>query len=271
MKITCLVDNCALDGLAAEHGLSFWVEACGRKLLFDMGASAAFLGNARALGIDVAAADYAVVSHGHYDHGGGLAAFLEANSRAKVYIRSGAFAAHYSNRPGEGTRYIGLDPELAGSGRLVETGEACELCPGLTLFSAARGGELRSGANDVLTGPDRVTPDPFEHEQDLFINEGGRRALIAGCAHRGIVNIINRLSNIDPEPPAAVFGGMHLAIPGTEDVDEALVAATAARLLSVPGAVYYTGHCTGLPSYALLRRLMGERVQYLRAGESVCL
>ena len=64
---------------------------------------------------------------------------------------------------------------------------------------------------------------------------------------------------------------MHLAIPGTEDVDEALVAATAARLLSVPRRGVLHRHCTGLPSYALLRRLMGERVQYLRAGESVCL
>ena len=90
MKITCLVDDCAREGVGAEHGLSLWVEACGKKLLFDSGASGLFLENASRLGIDVADADFAVLSHAHYDHGGGLAAFLEANSRAKVYVRAGA-------------------------------------------------------------------------------------------------------------------------------------------------------------------------------------
>ena len=74
MKITCLVDDCAREGVGAEHGLSLWVEACGKKLLFDSGASGLFLENASRLGIDVADADFAVLSHAHYDHGGGLAA-----------------------------------------------------------------------------------------------------------------------------------------------------------------------------------------------------
>ena len=163
MKITCLVDDCAREGVGAEHGLSLWVEACGKKLLFDSGASGLFLENASRLGIDVADADFAVLSHAHYDHGGGLAAFLEANSRAKVYVRAGAFAPRYARRRSGRTEYIGIDAALAGNSRVVETGETCTLAPGLTLFSGVRGRELFSGANRLLLGPDGETPDDFAH------------------------------------------------------------------------------------------------------------
>lgn len=269
MKITCLVDDCAREGVGAEHGLSLWVEACGKKLLFDSGASGLFLENASRLGIDVADADFAVLSHAHYDHGGGLAAFLEANSRAKVYVRAGAFAPRYARRRSGRTEYIGIDAALAGNSRVVETGETCTLAPGLTLFSGVRGRELFSGANRLLLGPDGETPDDFAHEQHLLIREGGRRALIAGCSHCGIVNILSRLSELDPAPPDAVIGGFHLAVPGTSDVDEALVDGVAERLLALPGTRYYTGHCTGLPSYARLAEKMGRRVAYLHAGDTV--
>lgn len=269
MKITCIMDNCALEGFEHEHGLSFYVEACGKRFFFDLGAGGAFLENARRLGIDPASADFAVISHGHYDHGGGLAEFLRVNERAKVYIRKGAFECCYSNKQGEGLHYIGLDSALEKNPRIVETDELCEICPGITLFSGVKGVELRSPANDILLGPDAQTPDGFEHEQDMLIAEAGRRVLIAGCAHRGIVNIMQKLKDLDPTPPDAVFGGFHLSVPGTDAVNEALVDGTAERMLQSPGTVYYTGHCTGLPSFKRLRERMGERIKYLPAGQSV--
>ncbi len=271
MKITCLIDNCAVDALRSEHGLSLWIEACGARILFDTGASGAFAENARALGIDVSTADFAVISHGHNDHGGGLAHFLALNAGAKVYIRRNAFEQRYSDRPDTGLRAIGLDSSLLDTGRFVLTDGRCEPWPGVTLFSDVTGDTLRSPANDVLKGPNPEINDDFSHEQDMLIAEGERRVFFDGCAHRGIANIMRRAKELSGGRLDAVIGGMHLAIPGTNDVNAPLVDGTAEYLLASPGTVYYTGHCTGLESYARLRERMGERVQYLHAGDTVVL
>ena len=107
MRICCLMDNRAREGFAAEHGLSLWIEAAGKKLLFDAGESGAFAENAQRLGIELAQADAAVLSHGHYDHAGGMERFLELNAGARLYLRRGAEEPHWSLSTGE-RRYIGL-------------------------------------------------------------------------------------------------------------------------------------------------------------------
>src|SRR5690554_1923178 len=113
MQITTLVENLVYQpGLVAEHGLSFYIDTGKRRILFDTGQRNAFLVNARVMGIDLGKADALVISHGHYDHTGGLNAFLKANTTAPVYLKKQVLNKKYNaNRQFIGTPSI-PDSEL---------------------------------------------------------------------------------------------------------------------------------------------------------------
>ncbi|MBQ3048539.1 MAG: MBL fold metallo-hydrolase, partial [Oscillospiraceae bacterium] len=132
MKITVLAENVsAHENIGAEHGLSLYIETSEHKILFDMGQSSLFTENAEKLGVDLSDIDAAVLSHGHYDHGGGLGEFLELNRTAPVYLSRFAFEPHYNGTE----KYIGLDTSLAKSDRLIFTDDSCKIGEGLTLFT----------------------------------------------------------------------------------------------------------------------------------------
>ncbi len=268
MRIAVLMEDTALTpAFAAEHGLSFYIETNGRRLLFDMGQSALFLQNARTLGISPERVDTAFVSHGHYDHGGGLGAFLKINRQAPVYIHKKAFEPHFSERP-EGVKPIGLDVSLCGSRRLVLTDGVTKIDDTLTLFSDVTGTECRPQGNASLYGREggAYVPDRFAHEQSLIVREGEKYVLLTGCAHRGVVNICARARELIGRDPDYVIGGMHLFSPGAgkSEPDET-IRAVAARLVRTKSR-YCTCHCTGPHALALLREALGERLTPLAAG-----
>ena len=98
MILKVLTENTAVsDEFLYEHGLSFYIETEKHRILFDMGQSDAFIKNAETMGVDLSLVDIAVLSHGHYDHGGGLDAFLDENSCGKVYINKNAFKDYYAS------------------------------------------------------------------------------------------------------------------------------------------------------------------------------
>ena len=130
MKITTLLENTsARPELSAEHGLSLYIETAEHRILFDMGQTALFSHNASVLGIDLAAVDIAILSHGHYDHGGGLTRFLTLNRTAPIYVNRHAFEPHYNGTE----KYIGLDTALAHHRKLVFIDDTTVLADGITL------------------------------------------------------------------------------------------------------------------------------------------
>jgi len=272
MKITALIENTASSPeLLSEHGLSFYAETGNHRLMFDFGLSDGYITNARALGIDLKTVDAAFLSHGHHDHGGGLAAFLNLNSKANVYAHKAAFSPYFAKRPTGETKYIGLDSDLPNDPRIILTDDVTAVDPALTLFAGVTGRELFSDTNSVLMEMrgDELFEDRFLHEQNLFIDEGGRTVLLAGCAHNGIINILERCKNVIGKLPDVCFGGFHLSNPtaGTS-LPQEKIEALAERLHDYP-TIFYTCHCTGLSPYAALKEKLGDKVRYVSGGDTI--
>ena len=270
MKITVLLENtaCRAD-LCAAHGLSLYIEACGRRVLFDMGPDEGFLQNAGSLGVDLTAVDLAVLSHGHDDHGGGLAAFCRVNPTAPVYVHRRALGDFCALAPGEALRHIGLPPEAKALGRrMMPTGDETVPAPGLTLFAGppAVFDAMAASATLFEQAAAGLVPDTFRHEQNLLIQEGDRAVLVAGCAHRGSVNTLVGARRRLGRDPDAVVGGFHLfQLPQDDPASAALIRRTGEALL--PGnTVYYTGHCTGGYAYGMLQEILGERLRPIHGG-----
>lgn len=252
MTLTVLVENTACrEGILPQHGLSLYLQTQDQRILFDMGQDTVFLQNARNLGVDLSQVDLAVISHGHYDHGGGLAAFLSVNPGAPIYLHKEAFGAYYNGTE----KYIGLDAAMAGVSRLRFTEGSVLLMPNLLLTDGNDlGWENNSWGLNRKEG-NTFLPDPFRHEQYLQITEAGKRILISGCSHKGIGNIARHFQ------PDVLIGGFHMS----KEEDPAVLRKTAECLLSLDTR-YYTGHCTGEKQYALLKGIMGDRLERLSAG-----
>ena len=270
MKITSLVENTSRTGLPTEHGLSLHIRLNdGRQILFDMGQRRLFADNATKLGINLTDIDMAVVSHGHYDHGGGLRTFLELNDKAKVYISPYAFEPHYSLRE-DGLKYIGIDRELERNDRLEFCTDKTRIDNDIALFSGADGDCLKPTGNRLLFGPEKNVNDDFRHEQSLIVREGKKTVLFAGCAHSGIVNIMRKGMQVASCPFTHVFAGMHLVKNGLTKASEAeFIHALAEKLLAHTGCRYFTMHCTGTAQYEILAKEMGKAISYMGCGDAI--
>ena len=270
LKIVTLLENTACDaGLCAAHGLSLYIETPKHKILFDMGPDDGFIGNAEKLGVDLSAVDIAVLSHGHYDHGGGLRAFSEVNSRADILIHTDAFGNFYAVRPGKEPAYIGLDPELWElESRVIPTADFVKLDDELTLFSDEPEvfPALAASAKLHVETPEGLRPDPFTHEQNLLVTAWGKSVLFAGCAHRGIVNILAGARERLGRLPDAVFGGFHFFELDPADPESARLIDDTGKALLDGETVYYTGHCTGEYAYERLHAILGDRLRHMSGG-----
>lgn len=259
MKITVLTENTSVGELPAEHGLSLYIEAAsGRRILFDMGQTALFAENAAALLVDLSSVDTAVLSHGHYDHGGGISAFLGANAHAPVYMSHRCFGEHYN----ASEKYIGLDKSLQDCNRIIPTDKDTSLGDGITLLQ----GEARDPKYPIeafgltIKRDGALCDEDFLHEQYMMIEENGKKVLFSGCSHRGIFNILDWFR------PDVFIGGFHFTKldPETEDGGARLLE-FAERLMKYP-CEYYTCHCTGVAQYGFLKEIMKERIDYVCAG-----
>lgn len=285
MKIAVLVENSpgSLAELMPEFGLSLFIQTRQATVLMDTGASGRFTANAEAMGIDLEAVDWLVLSHGHYDHGGGLETFFQRNRRAKAIVKRGADQHFYGSlmpglpdllhRSGLLTRYIGLDPKVLGrfSERIQWIDAPITLAVGVhVLTTIPRTYPLANGNRNLLVRRDNhFVPDDFDHELLLLMEEDAEAVVFSGCAHSGVLNMLDAVHSFKPDCRIrSVVGGFHLNLPRSEKMS---VSENEARRLAVElgqrvTGVIHTGHCTGNEAFQVMKAKLGPRLHALRTG-----
>jgi len=271
MLIKTLVENRAVtDDFATEHGLSLHIETRGLNILFDVGASELFAQNADKLDVDIGAVDFLVISHGHYDHGGGLKKFFQLNKQAPVYVQEKAFDKYYAQRPGGKIVYIGLEEDLKDHPQMVLISDHLSPGEGMEIFGNVTQVEPLPAANSSLFMEEegQRVKDVFSHELNLIVTEGDKTLLVVGCAHNGVVNIVQHFYNMKGYMPHYVIGGFHLSSRSGFSEELSQIEKISEYLLATK-AKYYTGHCTGLEAYQHLKDLMGEHIDYFATGSVI--
>ncbi len=280
MKVTVLMENTALEGcgLTPEHGLSLYIEYRGKKLLLDAGATEKFADNAQALGVDLAAVELAVLSHGHNDHAGGLGQFFRLNRQASVYICAGAAGPVYAEHP-DGRCFIGIDREVwtQFQSRFTEVEGTSLLTEGVWLVpDTLRDPAFTGRATNLLyqRGEGDFIPDDFRHEQSLVLEEERGLVVFNSCSHTGIVNIVRGvLEQFPGKKVFAVVGGLHMFgrdHAGLNCTPE-YVYQVADTLKKLGVEEIYTGHCTGEMALSLLRERFGPGCHALSTGKVLTL
>jgi 7,8-dihydropterin-6-yl-methyl-4-(beta-D-ribofuranosyl)aminobenzene 5'-phosphate synthase len=271
MLIKTLVENTSISkDFGNEHGLSLYIETKKHRILFDVGASELFLQNAKSLDVNIADVDYLIISHGHYDHGGGLKVFLQENSAATVYLHQQAFEKHYALSSTGKPELIGLDAGLKQNSQIVFSSDNYSIDKGVWLFSNITQNEpLPKSNSGLLTEHNgKMTDDTFAHEQNLVVEENGKTLLVTGCAHNGIINILEHFHMLKGRMPDYVIGGFHLSSRSGGNEDSDTIDRIGEYLMGTK-AKFYTCHCTGIEAYERLKSAMGDSIDYLSAGSEI--
>ncbi len=271
MKIINLVeDTYTGNGFEHEHGLSFYIETENHKILADCGASDMFIRNARRHKIDLSEIDSIILSHGHYDHSGGIMPFMRINPYTKIYMNHLAGGDYYSLKEW-GLKYIGIDKRILDLPSLELVKGNLKIDDEIFIFSGMTAPEnLSKGNSRLKMKTDKgFVQDSFEHEQCFVITHKNKKILISGCAHNGMIIILERYKELFNSYPDIVISGFHMIQPEPySEADVLRIEQTAIKLLKT-GAVFYTGHCTGLEAYEIMKEVMGDNLIFFHSGDVI--
>lgn len=256
LRFQVLIDSVSKNELKSEWGLSFSIEYGGRNFLLDMGASGKYADNAAALGVKLSEVDYAVLSHAHYDHAGGIARFFAENKTAPLYVSRNAAENCYHRYSFFWKKYIGIHKGWLKkfSDRIVFAGRKTELCPGAYVVGHEDEADAETKKTAVRNGlcvkeNGRLVPDSFRHEQSIVFETERGIVIFSSCSHIGADRIISEVGSAFPgKKICAIAGGFHLF-----RLDEDSVRQFARRVAETGIKTIITGHCTGRRAYEILR------------------
>lgn len=276
MKISMLIDDKRSSRfLKQEHGLSLYIETAGRKILFDTGTTGAFIENAAKMGINLKDIDFAIISHAHKDHSGGLNKFFEVNNQTRVFIHSKAIQQCYvkllclrKNISAPATVFTEHRNRICFIDGFTELGDNTFLVTNFT----RRYPLIKSSKNLLVRNDEELISDNFEHELALVIKNDGKLVIICGCSHNGIENMIETVMEHFPNIPiGAVIGGFHLMDFPRNVIQEKKedIRVIGKRLSDYKIDNIYTCHCTGNRAFGILKEILGNKIEYFYTGMQV--
>ena len=271
MRIVNLIENTkGENALHHEHGLSFYIETEKHKILLDTGLSDAFLENAKTLDIDLTQVDMVVLSHGHYDHAGGILAFAKQNPDAKIYMQKTAGRDYYNLRD-DSEKYIGIDKRILDLPQVHFLSGDYRIDEEVYVFTDILGRKYWPEGNMLLKEKveERFIQDAFAHEQCLVISENHEHVLLSGCAHNGILNILEAYQERFETMPDKVISGFHMMKHGEYTLEEIETIEDTARELKKLHTRFYTGHCTGETAFSIMKEIMGKQLVYVHSGDTI--
>ena len=271
LKITILSTMLADDGIG-EWGFSALVEVDGQKILYDTGARPrTVLENARELNIDLSAVQDVILSHNHADHTGGLVTLRQQLSAqnpdalSRAYVASGIFWSRPGAKGGEGNTMIATKTQYESlGGKIIEVSKPLEMFPGVWLTGPVP--RVNNERNWSVTGsvvtPNGPVEDNVPEDQALVFDTDSGLVVLTGCAHAGIINILQYAQKtVAPEPIQAVIGGIHLFAASDATLDW-----TAAKMRDAGVQNLLGAHCTGLHTVYYLKDKLGLPRQQCLVG-----
>ncbi len=272
VELTILVDGPSEASAPAERGLAILVRGPGRTMLFDCGASVeALAAGMGRLGPGASGLDGVILSHGHADHTGGLAALTSSRPEGtEVFVHAGAFSRRWADEPGSSLKELSCPhtaDRLAGAGFRLHWVREPEKIEDWMILSGPIGGPPEDEAVYVVRKGEELVVDNFEDEIFVLLRGQGGWVVLTGCCHRGLRNTLRCARFLAHEEPIfAIMGGLHLEDASQERLDDAIE-----LFGQTPGMAIYPCHCTGQDGVEYLRAHLPRQVHPVGAGSKICL